>query len=138
MRGRPEDRYQTAAALIAALDSLDCAGKWNAQLAEQWWTENSRGAAGGLSESTRLEEIFFAVIEKTSVEDRRACLIQACRGDAGLQRKVERLLERTRRPIASWSIRQKTLCQRRNCPAQSRVAENENLAMPTTQRPEPR
>ena len=41
---------------------------------------------------SRVEEIFFAALDRPSAEERAAYLSVACGGDAGLRRRVERLL----------------------------------------------
>ncbi len=40
----PDDRYQTAMELAAALDCCDVTGRWDANAAAQWWHENGRSA----------------------------------------------------------------------------------------------
>src|SRR5262249_38085701 len=46
-----------------------------------------------MATSSSAESIFFAALRKTSPAERAAYLDEACRGDADLRRRVERLLE---------------------------------------------
>ncbi len=40
----PDDRFQTAAELAAALDRCESAGRWDGSSAAHWWRENGRAA----------------------------------------------------------------------------------------------
>lgn len=40
-----DDRYHSAAELMAALDDCDDAGRWTRESARAWWQQNEREAA---------------------------------------------------------------------------------------------
>src|SRR5690349_10360098 len=45
-----------------------------------------------MSDPARVEEVFFAALEKGNAAERAAYLDSACGGDTGLRRQVERML----------------------------------------------
>lgn len=42
----PDERFQTAAELAAALDDCQCAGDWTADTARRWWESNQQSVQG--------------------------------------------------------------------------------------------